>query len=96
MGGGDGVTGNGAPFPAAHLFPSPHPAAHVIPLPTIGGGGIPNDDHAVLLVDEAVHFRPNLLDGGLHLLAVDVDGYPAGAALCHSPSFKIVFHFQII
>ena len=33
------------------------------------------DDHAVLLVDEAVHFRPYLLDGGFHLLAVDVDGY---------------------
>ena len=41
MGGGDGVTGNGAPFPAAHLFPSPHPAAHVIPLPTPGGGRNP-------------------------------------------------------
>ena len=41
------------------------------------------DDHAVLLVDEAVHFRPYLLDGGLNLLAIDVDGYPAGAALCH-------------
>ena len=41
MGGGDGVTGNGAPFPAAHLFPSPHPATHVIPPLTIGGGGIP-------------------------------------------------------
>jgi len=24
-----------------------------------------------------------LLARGLHLLAVDVDGYPAGAALCH-------------
>ena len=83
MGGGDGVTGNGAPFPAAHLFPSPHPATHVIPPPTIGGGGIPNDDHAVLSVVEAVHFHPYLLDGGLHLLAVDVDGYPSGAALCH-------------
>ena len=42
MGGGDGVTGNGAPFPAVHLFPFPHPAAHVIPPPTIGGGGIPS------------------------------------------------------
>ena len=31
------------------------------------------------------HFRPYLLDGDLHLLAVDVDGYPAGAALCHKP-----------
>ena len=40
MGGGDGVTGNGETFPAAHLFPSPHPATHVIPPPTIGGGGI--------------------------------------------------------
>jgi hypothetical protein len=83
MGGGDGVTGNEETFPAAHLFPSPHPATHVIPPPTIGGGGIPNDDHAVLSVVEAVHFRPYLLDGGFHLLAVDVDGYPAGAALCH-------------
>ena len=43
------------------------------------------DDHAVLLVHKAVHFRPYLLDGDLHLLAVDVDGYPAGAALCHKP-----------
>ena len=43
------------------------------------------DDHAVLLVDEFVHLRPNLLDGGFHLLAVNVDGYPAGAALCHKP-----------
>ncbi len=34
-------------------------------------------------LDITVHFRPYLLDGGLHLLAVDVDGYPAGAALCH-------------
>ena len=41
------------------------------------------DDHAVLLVDEFVHLRPNLLDGGFHLLAVNVDGYPAGAARCH-------------
>ena len=41
------------------------------------------DDHAALLVDEAVHLGTYLLDGGLHLLAVDVDGYPAGAALCH-------------
>ena len=48
MGGGDGVTGNGAPFPAAHLFPSPHPAMHVIPPPTIGGGGIPTDDQCVM------------------------------------------------
>ena len=42
-------------------------------------GEIPNDDHAVLSVVEAVHLRPNPLNGGLHLLAVDVDGYPAGA-----------------
>ena len=28
-------------------------------------------------------FRPYLLDGGLSLLAVDVDGYPAGTALCN-------------
>ncbi|MBR4911863.1 MAG: hypothetical protein IKZ54_03370 [Bacteroidales bacterium] len=61
MGGGDGVTGNGETFPAAHLFPSPHPAAHVIPLPTPGGGrnpllasersrggGIPADDRCVM------------------------------------------------
>ena len=43
------------------------------------------DDHAVLLVDELVHLGTYLLDGGFHLLAVDVDGYPAGAALCHKP-----------
>ena len=30
------------------------------------------------------HLRPYLLDGGLSLLAVDIDGYPAGAALCHN------------
>jgi hypothetical protein len=30
-------------------------------------------------------FLPYLLDGGLHLLAVDVDGSPAGAVLCHKP-----------
>lgn len=41
------------------------------------------DDHAVLLVHELVHLGTYLLDGGLHLLAVDVDSYPAGAALCH-------------
>ena len=40
---------------------------------------------AANLVHVPVHFRPCLLDGGLHLLAVDVDGYPAGAALCHKP-----------
>ena len=81
MGGGDGVTGNGAPFPAAHLFPSPHPARRQ------EAGEIPNDDHAVLSVVEAVHFHPYLLGEGLHLLAVDVDGYPAGAALCHDVKF---------
>ena len=37
----------------------------------------------VLLVHELVHLGTYLLDGGLQLLAVDVDGYPAGAALCH-------------
>ena len=37
------------------------------------------DDHAVLLVHELVHLGTYLLDGGFHLLAVDVDGYPAGA-----------------
>ena len=36
-------------------------------------------------VHELVHLGTYLLDGGLHLLAVDVDGYPAGAALCHKP-----------
>ena len=41
------------------------------------------DDHAVLLVHKLVHLGTYLLDGGLHLLAVDVDGYPSGAALCH-------------
>ena len=50
-------------------------------------GEIPNDDHAVLSVVEAVHFHPYLLGEGLHLLAVDVDGYPAGAALCHDVKF---------
>ena len=45
----------------------------------VGDVLVRTDDHAVLLVDEAVHFRPYLLDGGLHLLAVDVDRYPAGA-----------------
>ena len=52
MGGGDGVTGNGETFPAAHLFPSPHPATHVIPPPTIGGGGIPSSPvSAVTMAD---------------------------------------------
>ena len=41
--------------------------------------GVLSDDYAVLLVDELVHLGMYLLDGGLHLLAVDVDGYPAGA-----------------
>ena len=41
------------------------------------------NDHAVLLVHELVHLETYPLDGGLHLLAVDIDGYPAGAALCH-------------
>ena len=41
------------------------------------------DDHTILLVHELVHLGTYLLDGGFHLLAVDVDGYPAGAALCH-------------
>ena len=45
------------------------------------------DDHAVLLVDEAVHFGAYLFDGGIDFLAVDVDGYPAGAALCHDVKF---------
>ena len=30
-----------------------------------------------------IHFRLCQLARGLHLLAVDVDGCPAGAALCH-------------
>ena len=47
----------------------------------VGDVLVRTDDHAVLLV----HERTYLLDGGLHLLAVDVDGYPAGAALCHKP-----------
>ena len=38
---------------------------------------------AANLVHVPIHFRPYPLDGALHLLAVDVDGYPAGAALCH-------------
>ena len=45
------------------------------------------DDHAILLVHELVHLGTYLLDGGFHLLAVDVDGYPAGAALCHKLMF---------
>ena len=45
------------------------------------------DDHSVLLVDEAVHFRPYLFDGGLHLLAVDEDGNASCAALCHKLMF---------
>ena len=49
--------------------------------------GVGADDHAVLLVHELVHLGTYLLDGGLHLLAVDVDGYPAGAALCHRLMF---------
>ena len=53
MGSGDGVTGNGAPFPAAHLSPSPHPATHVIPPPTIGGGGIPSSPVSAAAVAES-------------------------------------------
>ena len=53
MGGGDRVSGNGAPFPAAHLFPSPHPATHVIPPPTIGGGGIPSSPVSAAAVAES-------------------------------------------
>ena len=37
------------------------------------------DDHAVLLVHELVHLGTYLPAGGFDLLAVDVDGYPAGA-----------------
>ena len=37
----------------------------------------------MLLVDEAVHLLADLLDGGLDLLAVDIDVYPAGDALCN-------------
>ena len=33
--------------------------------------GVLYDDYAVLLVDELVHLGMYLLDGGLHLLAVD-------------------------
>ena len=44
----------------------------------VGDVHVRADDHSVLLVDEAVHFGTYLLDRGLHLLAVDVDGYPAG------------------
>ena len=43
------------------------------------------DDHAVLLVGEAVHLGADLLDRGFDLFAVYEDGYPAGAALCHKP-----------
>ena len=48
MGGGDDVSGNGAHFPAAHLFPFPHPTAHVIPPPTSGGGGTPTLQESIL------------------------------------------------
>ena len=48
MGGGDDVSGNGAHFPAAHLFPFPHPAAHVIPPPTLGGGGTPTLQESIV------------------------------------------------
>ena len=41
----------------------------------------------VPLVHELVHLGTYLLDGGLHLLAVDVDGYPSGAASCHDVKF---------
>ena len=53
----------------------------------VGDVLVRTDDHAVLLVHELVHLGTYLLDGGLHLLAVDVDGYPAGAALCHRLMF---------
>ena len=49
-------------------------------------GGNP-DDHAVLLVHELVHLGTYLLDGSFRLPAVDVDSYPAGAALCHRLMF---------
>ena len=48
MGGGDDVSGNGAPPPAAHLFPFPHPAARVIPPPTLGGGGTPTSQESIV------------------------------------------------
>ena len=51
----------------------------------VGDVLVRTDDHAVLLVHELVHLGTYLLDGGLHLLAVYEDGYPAGAALCHKP-----------
>ena len=50
------------------------------------------DGHAVLLVGEAVHFRPYLLDGGFDLLAVDEDGDSSCAALCHSLKFWQSWH----
>ena len=39
--------------------------------------------HSVVLLF-VFQLRPYLLDGGFHLPAVDVDGYPAGAVLCHN------------
>ena len=53
----------------------------------VGNVLVRTDDHAVLLVHKLVHLGTYLLDGGLHLLAVDVDGYPAGAGLCHDVKF---------
>jgi hypothetical protein len=49
--------------------------------------GVLSDDLAVLLVDKLVHLGTYLLNEDLRLLAVDVDDYPAGAALCHRLMF---------
>ena len=49
MGGGEKVSGNGAPSPAAHLFPFPHPAARVIPPPTLGGSGTPTLQESIVM-----------------------------------------------
>ena len=41
--------------------------------------GAASDGHTILLVPtELVHLYPYLLDEGLYLLTIDVDGYPAG------------------
>ncbi len=60
--------------------------------PFVSYGGTSNDDHAVLLVHELIHLGTYLLVGGLHFLAVDVDGYPSGAASCHDVKFWQKLH----
>ena len=40
-----------------------------------------------MIVGDMTRFLLRLFDGGLDLLAVDVDGDPAGACLCHKLMF---------